>query len=196
MESLTSELNTLKQPKNEGVKISLPLLMSESRSCPWASPWGSWCFTQEPWVGSGRSCVSEPKATIQTLSVPSGTALERERGARWQAEKAGRYGSLEHYERSIHCILVIVHRWKEYHSVCSDRSAPSHCTCTPRHYASCLHVFKKLSLAKMDWSAHMRTCARAHTHNFQYFLPPMGVYAVPQKKKIFVRITHILENPS
>lgn len=121
---------------------------------------------------------------------------ERVRGARWQAEKAGRYGSLEHYERSIHCILVIVHRWKEYHSVCSDRSAPSHCTCTPRHYASCLHVFKKLSLAKMDWSAHMRTCARAHTHNFQYFLPPMGVYAVPQKKKIFVRITHILENPS
>lgn len=93
---------------------------------------------------------------------------------------------------SIHCILVIIHKWKKYHSVCSDRSVPSCCTCTPRHYASCLHVFKKLSLAKMDWSARART----HTQNFQYFLPPMGVYAVPQKKKIFVRITHILENLS
>lgn len=86
-----SESNIFKQKKKKvnGLMISLPLLMFESRSCQCASLTGAGggmiCSWAVSWQGQFLYLLA--KVTIQTLPSPSGTALEREGG-----EQGGRQG--------------------------------------------------------------------------------------------------------
>lgn len=187
----------------KGWTISLPPLMSEPRSCARASLGGGrgW-WERDALLRILELGVADPVCLNLRSQLRLFPSLQ---GQPWKerGELGGRQrkqvviAAFEHYQRSIRGTPGIVHGRKDCHSVCSHRWAPSPCSGTCRHYyASCFHVFKTQPC--LNGSKRARACARAHTHikNFQYFLPPMGVYADPQKKKIFVCIIHIFENLS
>lgn len=157
--------------------------MLESRSCQCASLGEEW--EGDNWLISLELARAVPFSLsprshfILSLSLEGQQWREGGRGSR-RGEHV-RHGHFPALGRRTDCPLV--------RDVSGSLSLPlqwllipSCYSCTPRHHASCIHAFKKLSPTEMDWSTDTHT----HSKNFQkYFLPPHGGLWWPIKEKNF-----------